>query len=199
LEHARLRSSRPVQAGGRIFTPEQFQEIAGGKEKLTLPRDNPVKDFLISADEKFAAFDVEDPDFYGLLAIVWDDFIFEPITALLHPNSGLLTESSFARDVDGEPLKFPHVDAVLLVSHLQWLKRALGEGPPKVPFAMTGHAFRWNFDAGRPVAVVGNPHARGLPEWVAELLDVRPLEEIPGAEYQPSDFVRWIDMEHPES
>ncbi len=87
LEHARLRGSRPVQAGGRIFTPEQFQELAGGKDKLTLPRDNPMKKFLISADEKFARFHAEDPEFYGLLAIVWDDFIFEVVTALLHPTA----------------------------------------------------------------------------------------------------------------
>ncbi len=55
---------------------------------------------------------------------------------------------------------------------------------------MSGNAFQWNFDAGRPVAIVHNPHARGLPEWVSNLLDVRTLEEIPGAEYQASDFVR---------
>jgi len=43
-------------------------------------------------DAKFAAFRAQDDGFFGLLAIVWDDFIYEPITALLHPSSGLLTE-----------------------------------------------------------------------------------------------------------
>ena len=41
LEHQRKRSTRPLQAGGRVFPLEQLEEIAGGVEKLTLPRDNP--------------------------------------------------------------------------------------------------------------------------------------------------------------
>ena len=88
LAHEALRGSRPLQGGGRIFTPDQLERIAGGKEKLTLPRDNPVKDFVASAEGKFTAFRANDPEFYGVLAIVWDDFIYEPITALLHPMSG---------------------------------------------------------------------------------------------------------------
>lgn len=194
-----MRGSRPLQAGGRILTPQELEEIAGGKEKLTLPRDNPVKDFLVSADGKFAAFHADDSDFYGVLAIVWDDFIYEPITALLHPSSGLLTENSFARDAHGDPMRFPNVDAILLISHLQWLKRALGEGHPDVAFAMSDQAFRWDFDATRPVAIVDTPDGRPIPEEIRKLLGVRPLDAIHGAEYRPSDMVHWINLDEPEN
>jgi hypothetical protein len=46
-----------------------------------------------------------------MLVVVCDDFIYEPITALVHPISVLLTESSFAKDAIGSPLTFPNVDA----------------------------------------------------------------------------------------
>jgi len=37
---------------------------------ITYPRDNPVEDFLHSADVKFEGFR-DDPAFYGALFIVW--------------------------------------------------------------------------------------------------------------------------------
>lgn len=193
LAHEAQRGSRRLQAGGRIFPPSRMEEMAGGKEALTLPRDNPVKDFLVSADDKFAQFHAHDPDFYGALVIVWDDFIYEPITALLHPSSGLFSENSFARDRSDAPLRFGNVDVVLLVSHLQFLKRALAEDDDHQPFSMSDQVFRWDIDPARPVAIVNTPDGRALPDCVTELLRVRPLETIPGAEYQPSDWVQWIN------
>ncbi len=197
LAHEEKRGSRPLQAGGRLFPASRLEEMAGGKEKLTLPRDNPVKDFLASADGKFAGFRAADADFYGVLAIVWDDFIYEPITALLHPASGLLTENSFARHEEDEPLRFPNVDAILLISHLQYLKRALAEDGDCQPFCFSADPFRWDLDPARPVAVINTPDGRSLPDWVSKVLAVRALESIPGAEYQPSDLVQWIDLDEP--
>jgi hypothetical protein len=182
LERETMRGARPMQAGGRIFSPEQLAEVAGGKDKVTLPRDNPVKDFLKSADGKFASFRAEDEAFYGLLVIVWDDFIYEPVTALLHPASGLLTDRSFARSGDG-PLRYPNIDAIVLLSHLPWLKRALGEDVRQNPFTMGQQAFRWDLDVARPAVLVNPPDGRGLPRHVELLLDLHPLETIPGAEY----------------
>src|SRR5690606_31386323 len=60
-------------------------------DQTTLPRDNPVKDFLESASAKFAEYKTCNPSAYRILTIVWDDYIYEPVTALLHPESGLLT------------------------------------------------------------------------------------------------------------
>lgn len=193
LDHAAKRGSRPMQAGGRIFPPAALEKMAGGKDKLTLPRDNPVKDFLASANDKFASFRERDDDFHGLLVIVWDDFIYEPITALLHAGSGLLTDNSFAKK-DDQAVQYPNVDAIVLLSHLQWLQRALAEdGTRQAPFQIGGDAFAWGPDPARPAALVIPPAGRGLPDDLVKRLGLQPLETIPGAEYQPSDFVNWID------
>jgi hypothetical protein len=196
LDHEGKRSSRRLQSGGRIFPPDKLGEMAGGEENLTLPRDNPVKDFLVSANQKFAAFHADDADFFGILAIVWDDFIYEPITALLHPSSGLLTENSFARAGDGTPLRFEHVDGILLISHLQYLKRALGEDGRSRPFVMSDRAFEWDIDPARPVAYVDTPSGKQVPEAIRAILHTTSLEKIAGAEYQPSDWITWIDTKH---
>ena len=198
LAHEAQRSSRPMQAGGRVFSQNQLLAIAGGKEKLTLPRDNPVKDFLVSADAKFAAFRMQDNDFFGLLAIVWDDFIYEPITALLHPASGLFTGNSFARDADDGPIRFPHIDGVLLISHLH-MKWALAEDGGDNPFSLSQDIFRWDIDPARPVAYVDTPHGRPVPDSVTALSTRRPgARHNPGAEYQPSDLVNWINPIQPK-
>ncbi|MBO9532717.1 MAG: hypothetical protein J7513_07070 [Solirubrobacteraceae bacterium] len=198
LDHEAKRSTRPLQAGGRIHSPEKLVEMAGGKDKLTLPRDNPVKDFLVSADEKFAAFRQNDPDFYGVLAIVWDDFIYEPVTSLTHKSSGLLTPNSFWTDGHGQPVRFPNVDAVLLVSHLQFLKRSLGEDGGSNPFVIGGLTFKWDLDPARPVALLHTPHGRSLPPALAEPLNVRALEDLWGAEYHAPDTVQWITTLKPD-
>lgn len=83
-----------------------------------LPRDNPIKDFLISANEKFRIFKQSNAAFLSTLVIVWDDFIYEPISAISPPQAGLFTENSFAKDDDGNPLKFEYVDCVIITRHL---------------------------------------------------------------------------------
>lgn len=181
------------------MSPAKLATLAGGADQVTLPRDNPVKDFLISADTKFAAFGADDRDFYGLLVVVWDDFIYEPITALIHPASGLLTENSFARTDDGHPLKFEHIDAILLVSHLQYLKWALAEDGNTRPFHLSDQSFRWNVDPARPAAYLETPHGRPMPQDVQSLLEARPLDAIPGAEYRPSDWINWINTRGPDT
>jgi hypothetical protein len=55
---------------------------------MTLPRDNPVKDFLVSADAKFEHFKETDANFIGVLVIIWDDFIYEPISSLISESAG---------------------------------------------------------------------------------------------------------------
>lgn len=194
LEHQRRRSVRRLQAGGRLFEPEQLIEMAGDKDELILSRDNPVKDFLISAEAKFLSFRQVDPDFYGLLVIVWDDFIQEPITSLIHPASGLLTANSFARDEQGSPLTFPSIDGILLVPHLQYFKLALAEEGRERPFEIGRDIFKWDIDPGRPAAYLATPDGRPIPEDIGSSLNLRPLTELAGAEYQPSDLVLWMNQ-----
>ena len=198
LDHEGKRKDRPIQAAGRIFDLESLAKLAGGKDKVTLPRDNPVKDFLASADGKFASFRQQDSDFYGLLVIVWDDYVYEPLTALLHPASGLLTDQSFARDGDG-PLRYPNVDAIVVLSHLHPLRQALAEGHPDTPFLMSDRVFDWRLDPARPAALIVPPDGRGMPDDLVALLDLVPLEELDGAEYRPSDIIHWISMSRHEA
>lgn len=99
LEHIRMRSSNALQAPGRALSKDRLQEIAGDGP-LTLPRDNAVKDFLLDADKKFGEFKAQHPD-TSVLVIVWDDFIYEPITALNHEKCGLLTRNSYLKDGAG--------------------------------------------------------------------------------------------------
>ncbi|WP_169703546.1 hypothetical protein [Candidatus Kuenenia stuttgartiensis] len=61
-----------------------------------LPRDNPLKDFLISAESKFRPFKEENPEFSGVLVVVWELILFtNPFLLLLHEKSGLFTPNSF--------------------------------------------------------------------------------------------------------
>jgi hypothetical protein len=191
LEHQQKRATRPLEAGGRLFPPDKLAEVAGGMDKLTLPRDNPVKDFLISADAKFASFHAADKKFFGLLVIAWDDFIYEPITYLTHPGSGLLTSESFAEDAAGAQLTFPNVDGIVVLSHLQYFKWALEEDGQGHPFGLSSDVFKWDIDPVRPAVYIDTPHGRAVPGCIWSALDTRPLGDVPGAEYQPSDLVTW--------
>lgn len=199
LQHAEQRSCNPFQAAARTLPPDALEQLTGEGKKVTLPRDNPVKDFLLSAKAKFAPFHAADPDFYGLLIIVWDDFIYEPVSSLTNPASGLFTSNSFATDEHGAPLTFPNVDGIVLVSHLQFLKLALAEDGVGHPFEIGRDIFRWNIDPARPAAYLDTPDGRSIPGDVRTLLQTRPLDELPGADYHPSDLVIWINPSEPES
>ena len=66
--------------------PEMVEQVKREGEATTLPRDDPVKDFLVSANAKFEHFKKADaPNFVGVLVIVWDDFIWQdqPISPLI--------------------------------------------------------------------------------------------------------------------
>jgi hypothetical protein len=181
LAHQRLRAANPLQATSR-------GGVIGRGADVTLPRDNPMKDFLIGADEKFAGFKAADPSFLGVLVVVWDDHVYEPITALLHPNSGLLTENSFHRE-DGQAVTYPNVDAVVLVRQLHQIAAAAGDRP--LPDGRR-HALDYG-GPGYPFKVVIPPAAiERLPEELIRALHLRALDVRMGAEYGVSDGVFWL-------
>jgi hypothetical protein len=84
--------------------------------EVALPRDNPIKDFLRSEDSKrrLPAADAASQSGAGHR---WDDYIDEPISALLSPGPGLLTPNSFEKLPDGSRRAYPDVDAVVLLRH----------------------------------------------------------------------------------
>jgi hypothetical protein len=189
MAHVRARNANGTQVPARIFTPEMLVTLKKPDESLTLPRDNPVKDFLISADAKFAPFKAEATQFIGLLVIVWDDHIYEPISSLLHESSGLLTQASFHTDGSGAAITFPNVDGVFLIRHLHQLARAARDKPL---IDECRHPLDYGVDGQFPFKVfVQNPNGEEVPEIAQRCLQgIPPCPEM-GAEYTPKDLVWW--------
>jgi len=162
------------------------------KSETMLPRDNPVKDFLISADKKFEAFKTANPNFYSVLVIVWDDFIYEPISALSSPQAGLFTDNSFAKDDKDNALQFTNVDCVIITRHLLPIVRGTRDEP--LP-DLSQHPLDYGRHNEFPFKVIiKNPWSKLEPP--DELIDcfqvLKPGPEL-GAEYLPSDFITWMN------
>lgn len=191
LSHQEQRSRNAWQLPSRALPKEMGSALGDDPARVTMPRDNPIKDFLVSADTKFAGFKAANSSFVGVLVIVWDDFDFEPWTALLHPQSGLLTTNSFAVDNDGQPLAFTNVDGIIVTGHLTLLQHAAAEdGSPRRPFHLAYRALDWEHDglwAG--ITYVENSRASGLPSFVSQAFGAR--EVNPGLE-GAHEIVMWI-------
>ena len=181
IDYSRRRAATEMQLTARLPNPIQPGEPL-------LPRDNPVKDFLASAQSKFAAYRDYRPGAFHLLVVVWDDFVQEPIAALLNPNSGLFTEMSFCRTTGGQPERFDLVDGVVLIRHQHQLIRATREEPlldGQAPFTFHGPSFP-------PKALVPNPHGRPLPDAARTALGLELQDTLLVAEYRPPDLIFWL-------
>lgn len=190
IQHWRERTQNPTQVPSRSMPKEEIQHLPNAEAGITLPRDNPVKDFLVSAQEKFSAFQAEDERFVGILVIVWDDFIYEPISALIHPDCGLFTPNSFARSPDGEPMSFPAVTGVVTVRHLHQLIRACRDEPLA---DSCQHALDYGRSGEFPYkAFIQNPGAPECPSEILDCLQAAPPHPSMGAEYMPKDLVWWF-------
>jgi hypothetical protein len=182
IAHARQRASNPWQVTARV-SREWTKDF-----ELTSPRDNPVKDFLVSAEAKFTIFERHRPNSLRLLFIIWDDFCNEPISALLSPMSGLLTEQSFHRGMDGAPVRYPHVDGIAVVRHQHQLRRATREEPLMDDVE---DAMRYHHDGFPPKAFIQVPGGRDVPHTVLDALNLVPLHACLGAEYIPAEIIMW--------
>ena len=188
LKHQKIRANNKTQVASRFIDKTEIDKITKGE--VTTPRDNPIKDFLISADQKFKSFKENEVNFRGLLVVVWDDFIYEPISALTHHSSGLFTKNSFAKDKNGQPLTFSNVDAVIIVRHLHQFNAAASGSPliDNKTHAMD-YGEKGNFP---PKAFIVNPHGSGMSETIIESLQAfTPCPQM-GAEYMPKELIWWI-------
>jgi hypothetical protein len=190
--HAENRGKNPTQIASRFAPRDVIDAMAKPGSGVTMPRDNPIKDYLISAESKFEPFRRNDANFFGVLVIVWDDFIYEPISALLQPDSGLFTQNSFFRDLDGNAETFPSISGVVAIRHLNQLLRACRDEQ-----LMDG--CRGPFDFGErgkfPWKVfIQNPWGPATPEQAIEALDARPPQDDMGAEYHPQEYIMWIEV-----
>jgi hypothetical protein len=189
LAHVRNRSSNTTQLPARVFSAGSVASIQGADKKLTLPRDNPVKDFVVSANEKFRSFKQQNPQFVGVLVIVWDDFIYEPISSLLHKASGLLTPQTFYKDEMGTPITFPHIDGIFVIRHLHQLIHATRD---EELIDGCEHALDFGEDGTFPFkAFIANPSGALVPEILIRCLQGYPPKPEMGAEYNPQDIIWW--------
>jgi hypothetical protein len=183
------RGRAPWQLTARI--PEEFHP----NDAITKPRDNAVKDCLVSADRKFQGFR-SDPDFYSVLTIVWDDHINEPLTSLLSQQSGLLTPNSFHKDDNGQPCIYPNVDAVVVLRHQHQFRQGMANYPPvddRDHFLDYGQIGRFPFNS-----LVINPHGRAIPRVFQEALQAQEPAQWMGAEYSPGEIVMWASPNNRE-
>lgn len=190
LKQAASRNSNSYQINQRFPFPPQI------REQSTLPRDNPVKDFLLSAQAKFEHLKSISSTDFNILIIVWDDFAFEAISALKGPASGLLTPNSFSKNADGDALTYPDIDGVAVCRYQHQIARStqllpLGDGET-IPFEFhhTGYP---------PKAFIQNPFGRKVPDELLRRLGLTPVEQCHGAEYHTPEIVLWIDpaISHP--
>ena len=184
IQHRRRQASNNWQVNARL--PSHL--IPDGS--VTLPRDNPVKDFLLSAEQKFVAYESYRPDSIRVLAIIWDDFCNEPISALMNPTSGLLTTGSFNSDDQGNAVRYPHIDGVLVIRHQHQLKRATQCKPLIDGIA---HAFQYHHNGFPPKAFIECHGGRMLSPDLMSALNARPIVDCHGAEFHPSEIIMWFN------
>lgn len=183
IQHERLRANNAWQVGIRL--PSGGLPFGG----VTLPRDNPVKDFLVSAEEKFVAYESFRPGSVRILAILWDDFSHEPIAALISPVSGLLTAESFHRDDQGNAVRYPHIDGIIVIRHQHQLMRSTRCEP--LIDGITD-AFQYHHD-GFPPKVFIRGHGGRIPSPELMLaMNAHPIEECLGAEMHPVEVIMWL-------
>jgi len=189
LEHIRARKTNAFQVVGRALPIAQVEKLAGDRG-LTLPRDNPVKDFLLDANMKFAPFKAVQAE-TSVLVIVWDDFIYEPITVLKHEQCGLLTVNSYLKDATGAPVQFAHIDAVVVVRHLTYLFRAAGDHP----LEERAHALDFGDEHALPNVFIPLCDVELVPDAIRQGLRAvswdDPLLQS-AADYRPKEIVLWL-------
>lgn len=185
LRYHRKRGGTALQLTARVNTFKEYAELEFGNSEILYPPDNVVKDFLVSANDKFSGLKKTNPQAINVLVIVWDDYIFEPITALLYEQSGLLTPNSFFK-LNGENAKFDSISGIILVRHVHLLVDATRD-----EFFLP---FSWDSPVSLPKAFIpvncsGKEAEHIMSSFNADHIDG--LSNI-AADYKPLDLVHWI-------
>jgi len=188
VEHNNNRGNAAVEVPSRMGgVLELVKTVVDKDESVVLPRDNAVKDFLLSADEKFAPFKNINSDAVTVLVIVWDDFVYEPISALLNEASGLLTGKSFYTE-NGGPVAFSNINAILVTRHSHQLVRATKD---EFPVDGIKDPLDWGAEGNvLPKAYIPVNSSGELDKYLCDLLQARHIDELQNAaDYRPQQFV----------
>ncbi|MBY3195169.1 hypothetical protein [Rhizobium laguerreae] len=188
VDHQAARGANARQIPARSALGDALRASPDPNDPVTWPRDNVLKDFLESAEGKFSGF--SDKKTIGVLVVIWDAYVYEPISALNYHRSGLLTEHSF-HQVNGVRVPFDAVDGVIVMNHLAVLHAGAQE---------QGHAHRPGYfrldhvDGGLPNVWCQNLGGKQLDAFVMSALDAIPAEDADPAEYRPHEYIMWINL-----
>ncbi len=189
MDHQEKRAANEVQLPQRGAVPLSEIDRRIEEKPKTLPRDTPIKDFLVSSSKKFSDF----PPVPGqnILVIVWDDFIYEPISSLIGEPFGLFQPETWHKDTSGAAMTYPNLDAVILIRHMTYFQRGLADDPLLDRISP--------FDFGRsdalPNVFIPAPNGRPVSEFIKSTLravDVSDPSLAEMAEYHPQDHVMWL-------
>lgn len=161
LSHQRKRASAGAQIPIRTER-ELTAFLRQTHSNILLPRDNPIKDFLISAESKFSGFPRQSGA--NILVIVWDDFIYEPVGSLTSENAGLLTRNSFYRS-GTDAVFFESIDAVFCFRHMNVFQEGLAERP--LPDGRT-NMFDLSRNPHTPNVFVPTPWGNTCPQFIID-------------------------------
>ncbi|MDQ6600690.1 YecA family protein [Bacillus salipaludis] len=153
-------------------------------EKIISPNILRIKDNLVNNQNKYNEY-IQKNEYrgdYRFLFIVWDDFINEPISALINPYCGLFTNNTFYPKSN-----FNLIDGVFIVRHLHQFRRILRNEEFMYDLE---HAFDWPSEQ-YPVAFVQNPNGRKVPDVFIEKFSAIDPNDMLFAEYRPTDWVDW--------
>ncbi|MGF1277946.1 hypothetical protein [Acetobacter pasteurianus] len=173
----------PYRHHSEIF--ENFKELYGG---VTLPKDNPIKDFLLSAQDKFSSFSKE-KEVISILVVVWDSHMYEATAPLVNQFNGLLTENNWF-GIE----KIKDVDGVIVVNKMDYIINDL------MSQHVTGIPGNIEIKQGdMPNVFAANVRGKKVPEFIISAFNsfdashIKPEDWI-GADYAPLDMVMWIQM-----
>ena len=188
IPHHNDRGHTSIEVPSRMDGIKEVAEsILKNGEHIVYPRDNTIKDFLISANDKFRGFKNDSSKSITVLVIVWDDCIYEPISSLLNSSSGLLTDNSFYKN-GGEAAKFENVDAILLVRQSHHIVRATRD---QFPVDGLKHPLDWGAkNMVLPKAYIPVNTNDKVDEYLCQILEAHNISELTHvAEYRPQELV----------
>ncbi len=183
LKHNRTRSRNGIQLPVR--SPLGLRSDMQG-EDVTKPRDYTVKQFLESADKKFRSYSQKPTT--GVLALVWEENMYEAVGVLTHPEVGLLTPKSWAA-VGGVRQAFAAVDYVLIISRLT----DISQGTQNAFRSRESDPFTIERDPVLPTAWCTNLGKDDPEDRIAAAFGAWPHDGLSiASEYSPMEVIMWI-------
>ncbi len=190
FEFQRKRKETGIQLPSRIGNGFKNMIENIHDTKASLPRDNIVKDFLISADSKFKSFKDQDANVLSVLVIAWDDFIYEPISSLVNDFTGLITDNSYYKNSDNHPIKFENIDNIILLRNMTQIVNATRD-------IQVTDGLEHPLDYGCkgrtlpiPIITVNEHRDAHILYDIFQCIDLEELKDV--AEYKPQDFIMWM-------